>query len=241
MTPEHLFAFLNDYLGRMEAPIKENNGFIDKFIGDAIMALFDGNFRTQATGAVKSAVDMQKQLQHFNNERQNKGLVTLGTGIGIHIGSVMLGTLGNANRMDSTVIGDAVNLAARLEGLTKYYGCQIIVSDDVVQFLDRKQFALRELDLVVVKGREQAVSVYEVLEHLEDPFKERKKQLAKIFKEGLTFFRDRKWAQGRAAFQQCLSMDGTDKAAKIYLDRCAVFEETPPDSHWDGTFAMDHK
>ena len=122
MTPEHLFAFLNDYLGRMEAPIKENNGFIDKFIGDAIMALFDGNFRTQATGAVKSAVDMQKQLQHFNNERQNKGLVTLGTGIGIHIGSVMLGTLGNANRMDSTVIGDAVNLAARLEGLTKYYG-----------------------------------------------------------------------------------------------------------------------
>ena len=241
MTPETLFAFLNEYLGRMEKPIKENNGFIDKFIGDAIMALFDGNFRAQAMGAVQSAIDMQIQLQQFNNERQNQGLITLGTGIGIHIGSVMLGTLGNANRMDSTVIGDAVNLASRLEGLTKFYGCQIIVSDDIIQFLDQKQFAIRELDLVAVKGREQAVSVYEIFEHLEEPLKEHKKQLTQTFKEGLTLFRSRNWEKASSAFQQCLNTDNTDTASKIYLERCAVFKETPPDDPWTGIFEMDHK
>lgn len=241
MSPEDMFAFLNDYLSRMETPIQENNGFIDKFIGDAIMALFDGNFLVQATGAVKAAIGMQQQLKKLNAEREAQNLPPIGTGIGIHIGSVMLGTLGNDNRMDSTVIGDTVNLASRLEGLTKYYGCPLIVSDDVARFLDPTHFMLRELDLVAVKGREQAVSVHEVLERTHEPTDAHKASLTKLFGEGITLFRARAWKKSADIFQQCLALDANDKASKIYVDRCAVFRKTPPGRQWTGIFEMDHK
>ncbi len=241
MAPDALFAFLNDYLSRMERPIEQNNGFIDKFIGDAVMALFDGHFRTQAQGAVRAAIGMQRELGVLNVERAAQGLPGIGTGIGIHIGSVMLGTLGNDNRMDSTVIGDAVNLASRLEGLTKFYGCPIIVSEDVVRFLDQKEFALRELDLVAVKGRGQAVGVYEIFENGSEPHQKRKKQVADRFKKGLALYRSREWEKGITAFQQCLTLEADDRATRIYLDRCALFQKQPPDDDWTGVFAMDHK
>ncbi|MBF0462041.1 MAG: response regulator [Magnetococcales bacterium] len=241
MTPDDLFAFLNDYLSRMERPIEQNNGFIDKFIGDAVMALFDGNFRVQAQGAVRAAIGMQRELQTLNAERVAQGLMGIGTGIGIHIGSVMLGTLGNDNRMDSTVIGDAVNLASRLEGLTKFYGCPIIASEDVVRFLDPQEFALCELDLVAVKGRGQAVSVYEIFENGPEPHWERKRQVARCFKKGLERYRARAWAESFAAFRQCLELDADNLAGRIYLERCAQFQNQPPGDDWTGVFAMDHK
>lgn len=241
MTPDTLFAFLNDYLSRMEEPIEQNKGFIDKFIGDAIMALFDGNFRVQAQGAVRAAIGMQKALQTLNSERTAQGLLEIGTGIGIHIGSVMLGTLGNENRMDSTVIGDAVNLASRLEGLTKFYGCPIVVSEDVVHFLDPAEFAVRELDLVAVKGREQAVSVFEVFENGSKPHQVQKKRCAKLFKKGLDLYRAREWEKSVALFEQYLTLEGTDLSSQLYLERCAQFQQHPPASDWNGVFAMDHK
>lgn len=241
MTPDTLFAFLNDYLSRMEEPIKKNNGFIDKFIGDAIMALFDGNFRVQAQSAVRAAIAMQKALQTLNAERAEQGLLEIGTGIGIHIGSVMLGTLGNENRMDSTVIGDAVNLASRLEGLTKFYGCAIVVSEDVVRFLDMAEFAVRELDRVAVKGREQAVSVFEVFENGSKPHQVHKMALVKRFKEGLDLYRAREWKKSMAIFEHCLALEANDLSSKLYLDRCALFQKQPPESDWNGVFAMDHK
>lgn len=241
MTPHDVFAFLNDYLSRMETPIEQNGGFIDKFIGDAIMALFDGSHQVQALGAVNAAITMQKELQTLNAERKTQGLMAIGTGIGIHIGSVMLGTLGNENRMDSTVIGDAVNLASRLEGLTKFYGCPIIVSEDIARHLDSTQFLLRELDLVAVKGRTQPIAVYEVSESNTGADAKRRMQLADLFKEGLRLFRRREWEKSDDLFQQCLQLETNDKAAKIYRDRCALFQEKPPDSPWNGVFAMDHK
>ncbi|MEO5364426.1 MAG: response regulator [Magnetococcus sp. DMHC-8] len=241
MTPEALFAFLNDYLGRMERPIKQHGGFIDKFIGDAVMALFDGHFRTQAQGAVRAALEMQRALQAFNTERAAAGLPGIETGIGIHMGSVMLGTLGNEHRMDSTVIGDAVNLASRLEGLTKYYGCPILVSEDVVRFLDQGECALRELDRVAVKGRDQAIGVYEVMVPGDTVQQERTMRAAGRFREGLERYRAREWEQGMALFQQCLAIDAADQAARIYLERCARFRQQPPDDEWTGVFAMEHK
>ncbi|MBF0161429.1 MAG: response regulator [Magnetococcales bacterium] len=241
MSPDALFAFLNDYLSRMERPIQKHHGFIDKFIGDAVMALFDGNFRLQAQGAAQAAVGMQRELQQLNAERREQGLPAIGTGIGIHIGSVMLGTLGNDNRMDSTVIGDAVNLASRLEGLTKFYGSPIVVSEDVVRFLDPKEFVVRELDRVAVKGRGQAVSVYELFATDDDPQQERRKELAKRFKRALELYRNREWQKSSAAFKRCLEWEEGDLASKLYLERCALFQKHPPEQGWDGVFAMDHK
>ncbi|MEO5340981.1 MAG: response regulator [Magnetococcus sp. MYC-9] len=241
MTPEALFGFLNDYLSRMERPIEAHNGFIDKFIGDAVMALFDGHFRLQAQDAVQAALGMQRELQRLNAEREEQGLPVIGTGIGIHIGSVMLGTLGNDHRMDSTVIGDAVNLASRLEGLTKFYGCSIIVSEDVAHFLDPNLFALRELDRVAVKGRGQSVSVFEVFENGTAPHLAHKKRLAKLFRKGIELYRSREWEKSLALFRQCLDLEKSDLASQLYLERVAHFQLHPPGQDWDGVFAMEHK
>ncbi|MBF0400180.1 MAG: response regulator [Magnetococcales bacterium] len=241
MTPEDLFRFLNDYLSRMEEPIKLHDGFIDKFIGDAVMALFDGHFRVQARNAVRAAFGMQRALKRLNAERAARDLPGIGTGIGIHIGSVMLGTLGNENRMDSTVIGDAVNLASRLEGLTKYYGCAIVASEDVTRFLDQKEVGMRELDLVAVKGRGQAVGIYELFENGTDPLLERKKQLAKRFRKGIALYRDQEWGKAMGVFNHCLEIEPEDLSSQLYLDRCARFQAQPPAADWNGVFVMDRK
>jgi adenylate cyclase len=150
MTPQSLFAFLNEYLAQMQGPIDHFGGFVDKFIGDAIMALFDQEGSAQAEAAVKAAIGMQRRLLEWNRERLPAFPVA--SGIGIHTGTVMLGTLGSTTRMDSTVIGDPVNVASRLEGLTKHYGVRIIVSEDTWALLDQSKFESRQLDLVSVKG-----------------------------------------------------------------------------------------
>lgn len=241
MTPEKVFAFLNLYLDRMQSPIEKNGGFIDKFIGDAIMALFDGDFHTQAMGSVRAAIRMQEELKQLNDERKEQGLFALNTGIGVHIGHVMLGTLGNEKRMDSTVIGDAVNLASRLEGLTKYYGCSIIISEYVVKFLEKECFCMRELDLVAVKGREEPVTVYEVFDHLPKEKRHIRQQLAPFFKKGIQLFRSRHWEESLNCFQLCLDKDPGDDVSRIYLDRCIRFRVAPPPDSWDGSIEMRQK
>lgn len=169
MTPLETFAFLNDYLACMGKAIDEAGGFIDKYIGDAIMALFDD----EATdGAVKAAILMQQALSKFNYERtasQRQGrtqnsLPKIAVGIGIHRGEVVMGTVGYACRIDSTVVGDAVNMASRVEGLTKQYKCGILVTESVVSSLQYpKSFALRLVDNAVkVKGKDEAIAIYEL-------------------------------------------------------------------------------
>ncbi|MBF0162808.1 MAG: response regulator [Magnetococcales bacterium] len=241
MTPEALFAFLNRYLGMMGPSIKQNGGFIDKFIGDAIMALFDGPFPTQVLGAARAAIGMQNALRQFNAVQTADGMEPVRAGMGIHIGTVMLGTLGDEDRMDATVIGDAVNLASRLEGLTDLYGCPVIVSEDVALLLDLQEFAVRELDWVVVKGRKDAVGIYELFEKASDPLGTRKRALADLFAQGLSLYRCRDWSQGAEIFRQCLALVPDDKASILYLERCTGFQREPPGDAWTAVFAMHHK
>ncbi|MBF0462475.1 MAG: response regulator [Magnetococcales bacterium] len=241
MSPKDLFALLNSYLSRMQIPIEEQHGFIDKFIGDAIMALFDGPEAEQATNAVRAAIGMQNHLLAFNAERAAAGQKPILTGIGLHIGSVMLGTLGNDHRMDSTVIGDAVNLSARLEGLTKFYGCRIVISEDLFRLLAADTFLCRPLDQVVVKGRKQAVLVYDVFDADPEPDKARKQAALESYRQGFELFYARRWPESQAAFRACLAQDPEDRAAQMYLERCATLMEHPPAADWDGTFEMVHK
>ena len=162
MQPIEIFDFLNDYLACMGEAIDESGGFIDKYIGDAIMALFDHD----ATDcALKAAILMQKSLDIFNYERSQKGLPIIATGIGIHRGTVVMGTVGFTSRIDSTVIGDAVNVASRIEGLTKQYNCNILITESVVNSLYKPElFSLRIVDKSVkVKGKDQPIAIYEVL------------------------------------------------------------------------------
>jgi adenylate cyclase len=241
MTPQALFAFLNEYLAQMQGPIDHFGGFIDKFIGDAIMALFDQEGTGQAEAAVKAAIGMQRRLAEWNHERQGPPAFPIASGVGIHTGIVMLGTLGSTTRMDSTVIGDAVNLASRLEGLTKHYGVRIIVSGDSWALLDKSVFESRELDLVSVKGRSAPVPIHEIYQDLDGEALSRARRLAESFAPALAAYRRRDWADAIAGFNACLAVAPGDVAATRLIEHCEHFRSQPPPADWDGSFAMDHK
>ncbi|PWK14286.1 protein kinase domain-containing protein [Tumebacillus permanentifrigoris] len=217
MTPEENFEFLNEYLRRMEAPIIENRGFIDKFIGDSIMALFDKG----ADDAVRAAVAMLHQLGLYNHERVQKGLAPIEIGIGLNSGRMMLGTLGGHHRMDSTVISDAVNLASRLEDLTKVYGVPLLISEHTyVRLVDPNRYCIRILDRVKVKGKTEPVSVYEVFEA--DPPEIRAGKIAtkSLFDEAYEQFQREEYETAQGLFAKCLSKNLYDKTAAAYIQRC---------------------
>ncbi|MBD2303463.1 HAMP domain-containing protein [Nostoc sp. FACHB-87] len=162
MTPIEIFTFLNDYLACIGQVIDRSGGFIDKYIGDAVMALFDDD---NTDGALKAAILMHQALDQFNQERMQKNLPKINIGIGLHRGEVVMGTVGFTGRIDSTVIGDAVNIASRIEGLTKQYGCKILVTEAVIESLSQPDlFSLKLVEQAVkLKGKDEAIAVYELL------------------------------------------------------------------------------
>ena len=238
LSPQELVDFLNDYLKRMNIPISRYHGFVDKFIGDAIMALFslpDESNATEALNTVQAAIEMQQQVDLFNQDQDNGLREPLRVGIGIHSGPVIIGTVGSEDRMDSTVAGDSVNLAARLEGLTKYYRSRIIVSQSTYELLESENaFEFRELDLVQVKGKEQPVTIYEVCNS--DPEALRKQKLKNLdkFADGLKNYRERKWSKAVAKFKSCLKDCPDDGAAEMLLERSKMYQKTPPSKNWVG-------
>ncbi|MEG3974976.1 AAA family ATPase [Microcoleus sp. herbarium8] len=217
MTPEDNFKFINSYLSRMEPVINENKGFIDKYIGDAIMALFSG----EADHAVKAGIAMLHRLVEYNQIRANSGYVPIQIGIGINTGSLMLGTVGGQNRMDGTVISDAVNLASRVESLTKNYGVSLLITQETYSRLENpSQYKIRTLDTVKVKGKSELVTVYEVFDA--DPLEIKAGKLAtlELFAEALAIYAEGKLAEAARLFAECWRQNQADRAAKIYWERC---------------------
>ena len=219
MTPEDNFKFINAYLKRMEPAITANNGFIDKYIGDAIMALFSG----EADDAVKAAIAMLKELAEYNQTRGRPGRPSLQIGVGINTGSLMLGTVGGENRMNSTVISDSVNLASRMEGLTKNYGVSLLISHHTfLRLQNYEDYSIRFMDRVQVKGKSKMVAVYEVFDADEPEMREAKLATKPIFEEALFLYMNGNFTKSAQLFKACLLINPLDKAAKIYLERCQV-------------------
>jgi len=217
MTPEDNFHFINAYLSRMESAIIENNGFIDKYIGDAIMALFSGD----ADNAVNASIAMLHQLQVYNQERVNSGYVPIKIGIGINTGNLMLGTVGGQNRMDTTVISDAVNLASRVEGLTKTYGVALLITEQTFNKLaNPSNYAMRMIAQVSVKGKVNLSTIYEVFEADIPETKRGKLTTKNLFDRGLSLYRQQKFIEATEFFVQCLSFCPSDQVAQIYLEWC---------------------
>jgi len=217
MTPQENFKFINAYLSRMEPAITSNNGFIDKYIGDAIMALFS-DF---ADDAVKAGIAMLNILKTYNEYRQGVGYVPIQIGIGINSGSLMLGTVGGKNRMDSTVISDAVNLASRIEGLTKDYGVPLLISQQTLERLrNPTDYAIRIVDKVQVKGKSQYVVVYEVFDA--DPPESLSAKLANlsVYNEAMLLCERKEFREAGKLFEECLRTNPSDHVARIYLKRC---------------------
>jgi class 3 adenylate cyclase len=217
MTPQENFNFINAYLEKMEPIIGKNHGFIDKYIGDAIMALFP----EKVDHAVQAAIAILKTLNEYNCSRIQKGRSPLKVGIGVHTGMLMLGTVGGRNRMDGTVISDAVNVASRVEGLTKMYGTPLLITEQTYQQLeDPTQYHIRVIDRVQVKGKSQLVTVYEVFDADPSEVVELKLTTLNDFNQGFTRYHQQKEGDDwRPFFEKVLKINPYDESAKIYLKR----------------------
>ena len=217
MTPQENFKFINAYLSRMEPAITSNNGFIDKYIGDAIMALFS-DF---ADDAVKAGIAMLNILTDYNQHRQSVGYIPIQIGIGINSGSLMLGTVGGKSRMDSTVISDAVNLASRIEGLTKDYGVPLLISQQTLERLrNPADYAIRIVDKVQVKGKSQYVIVYEVFDADPPDILSAKLANLPVYTEAMLLCDRKEFREAGKLFEECLRTNPSDPVARIYLKRC---------------------
>ena len=217
MTPTENFKFINSYLSRMEPLIVENQGFIDKYIGDAIMALF----REGADDAVKAGIAMLQTLAEYNRDRVSLGYVPVEIGVGINTGSLILGIVGGKSRMDGTVISDAVNLASRIESLTKNYGVSLLITQQTFDRLTNPgDYATRVIDKVQVKGKSEWVTVYEVFEADLPQVKAGKLATLQLFTEALSLYNMKSFRQAAGLFADCLRQNPGDKVARIYLERC---------------------
>jgi len=231
MTPKENFDFLNNYLGYMEPVISNNNGFIDKFIGDSIMALFPDN----TEDAINAAIEMKIKLTEFNQITSQFGQPPITIGIGIHTGMLMLGVVGGEGRMDGTVISDAVNLTSRLEGLTKIYGASIIISEDsLIKINDPTNYQYRFLDIVMVKGKKKAIYIFEVLDGESEDLKTLKINSKKEFSKAVQLFKDKDFEKAKEAFEEVIKINPGDLAATRYIERCERLIDAGSPEDWDG-------
>ena len=231
MTPKENFNFLNNYLGYMEPVIRNNNGFVDKFMGDSIMALFPDN----TEDAINAAIEMRIKLIEFNHIISQFGQAPINSGIGIHTGSLMLGIVGGEGRMEGTVISDAVNLASRLEGLTKLYGSAIIITEEtLVKISDPTNYNYRFLDIVKVKGKQEAVYIFEIIDADPEDIKELKAETKDLFTTAMQAYKNKEFTQALDAFKQVVDANPSDKAAIQYILRCQKFIDLGFPDDWDG-------
>lgn len=242
MSPKEVFQFLSAYLKRMSESIHTQGGFIDKFIGDAIMAVFshpDGTHAEEAQCAINASLGFQRTLKIYNRYRRQIGHPPLQIGVGIHSGFAMMGTVGSETRMDFTVIGDSVNLASRLENLTKYYKVSCIISQETYKLLDISPYKIRELDTVQVKGKTEKVVIFEVFSGDPVALLAKKVEILPPYNLGLIHFQIQEWEESIALFQECLEILPEDRPSQLYLERCKHFQKNPPGEDWDHVFKLD--
>lgn len=236
MTPEENFNFINSFLKRIGPIIRENGGFIDKYIGDSIMALFPES----ATDALKCSIAMKSELARYNRHRKNSWYEEIDIGIGIHTGNLMLGTIGELKRMEGTVISDAVNLASRLEGLTKIYGASIIISQETLNEVNEcGDFKFRFLGMVNVKGKSRTVLVYELLEG-DDEVYELKIKTLELFKKALNLFFMEEFSAALECFKEINGMNPKDMLVSRYLSRCEYYIQKGVPEGWDSVEILNH-
>ncbi|MEM8697774.1 MAG: adenylate/guanylate cyclase domain-containing protein, partial [Pseudomonadota bacterium] len=235
-------ALLNDYFERMVDCIADEGGILDKFIGDAIMAGFGVPVSRgeDEDRAMRTAIAMVSRLWEWNAQREAKNLITLDMGIGLNTDHIVAGNIGSPKRMDYTMIGDGVNLAARLETASKQYHARILLSEMTKKKL-RGIYRLREIDKVVVKGKTEPVSIFESLDYHSDETFPNIADVLGHFSEGIGAYRVQDWDRAKTAFSAVLKANPQDRLSELYLERCAVLRETPPGEGWNGVWVLSEK
>ena len=238
MTPQDTFTFVNAYLQRVGPEIRKHNGITVKYLGDGLMAIFPNG----ADDAVQAGIAKLKKLREYNQQRQTKGYPPIYIGIGIHVGHLMVGMVGEENRMQGDALSDSVNLTARLEGLTKFYGVSLLISEQVLERLsDPSQYEIRFLDRAIVKGKTEPISIYEVMDGEPEEAKALKFQTQSDFEQGLEHYHRREFAEAKRYFEQVLAVNLADKAAKLYLERVHQLMEEGVPEDWDGVWQFVQK
>ncbi|HEX8076423.1 MAG TPA: adenylate/guanylate cyclase domain-containing protein, partial [Chthoniobacterales bacterium] len=234
--PEQLVSQLNEYLSRMTTAVFENNGTLDKFIGDAVMAVW-GNVSSRgvvedAKACARAALAMRRELVALNRKWETQKIAPFRIGIGINHGDVLVGNIGSQEKADPTVIGDAVNLASRLEALTRTYSVDILVGARAGELI-RNDFDLRSVALVQVKGKTQPVEVFTLIGAKKERSDEEFLQRLETYEAGFRKFRERDFTQAKILFSQFLEFYPDDVLAKMYLERSLEYEAQPPDAAWN--------
>jgi len=238
MNPEENFKFLNSYLSRIGPIIGHQNGFIDKYIGDAVMALFPG----EPLDALTAAINIVNELKTYNIHRNKQGYDPISIGIGLHTGSLMLGTIGEENRMDGTVISDAVNLASRIEGLTKIYGSKIIITEKTFELIDNKDiYNYRFLGNVQVKGKKDSIKIFEIFDGDHKETLQKKNDTKKIFETGIERYFNEDFSEASLYFKQVIDYGLDCKASKYYLNRAELYNREGLSLEMGGVECMESK
>ncbi len=240
MEPQELCELINDILTPVTRVIHEHKGTIDKYIGDAIMAFWGAPMQNpqHASYAVNAGLAILRALKTIQKDFKAKGWPEVDIGIGLNTGKMSVGNMGSQFRIAYTIMGDAVNLGSRLEGLTKQYGVKMIVSESTLQAAP--EFTYRELDKVRVKGKHKPITIYEPLGVTEDISPEQL-QILDLLNQGLHGYRKQQWTDAQSIFQQLSEQNPHDKLYSIYLERIAYYLESPPEIDWDGAFTHTSK
>jgi|JI9StandDraft_1071089.scaffolds.fasta_scaffold00613_16 signal transduction histidine kinase/class 3 adenylate cyclase len=238
MTPQENFNFVNAYFKRVSPKVREYRGIIVKYVGDAIMAVF----KERTEDAIDSAIAQLNELSLYNQSRQANGYLPIQTGYGIHTGFMMLGMIGEVNRMQGDAFSDHVNLTARLEGLTKYYGSQIIISSVVLgKIEDQSKYSIRYLDRVRVKGRKQPIEIYEVMNSDEPLIRQKKIETNAEFKKGINFYLLGDMQSANTILKELHNSFPEDKAVLQYLERTKEYLKIGLPEDWEGVYDMKSK
>ena len=241
LTPKELVDLLNEFLTEMTEVILGYEGTVDKFEGDAIIAFFGAPniLEDHALRACKACIDMQKRLVELRTKWKAEKRPELKMRIGLNTGSAVVGNMGSKNRMDYTMMGDAVNTAARLEGVNKLYGTYTMISDST--YIPAKdEIFVRELDSVNVVGKGEPVGVYELLGYSME-IDDKLRSVVERYTQGLRAYRNQSWDEAIGHFSATLSVDPLDGPSQTMLNRCEDFKVRPPGKDWDGAFAMSTK
>jgi adenylate cyclase len=240
MKSTDLVQLLNEYLTQMTDLIIKEKGTVDKYIGDAILAEFGApiSMENHADAAVKTAINMQRKIEELNKTWSVKELPLIRSRIGINTGQVIIGNMGSDRVFDYTVIGDPVNLAARLESANKRYKTLIMISEFTFNQIDKDKFKTRLLDIIKVKGKTKAVKVFEVCGFASDSFTNEDLEYYKVYEEAFNLYLEKNFSKSREMFQNSLNLRPNDPASQQMLIRIKDFEEQELDENWDGSITL---
>jgi adenylate cyclase len=243
MTPTELVGLLNEYLTAMTNIVLEEGGIIDKFEGDAVMAEFGAPLPTteHADQAVLTGIKMQRRLTELRKEWLSRGLPKIEARVGINTGSMVIGNMGSDQVFDYTVMGDAVNLASRLEGANKPYGTFLMISEYTLEHLTTDRFRLRLLDVIRVKGKSESVKVYEVYGEFTDEIDLKDLKYYQSYEDGFKDYLNQEFSSATKLFHNCLTLKPDDLASKLMVDRIDMLDKKNLSSDWDGSVALTSK